>query len=66
MRVGSWLTVDRHGLRPRDDRVSYARAPLGSFGPAPPRAKTPLASPFFVALSVILPSMAMSLREGFY
>ena len=39
-------------------KSTYARAPLGSFGPAPPRAKTPLAPPFFVALSVILPSIA--------
>ena len=39
-------------------KSTYARAPLVSFGPAPPRAKTPLAPPFFVAMSVILPSIA--------
>ena len=39
-------------------KSTYARAPLVSFGPAPPRAKTLLAPPIFVALSVILPSIA--------
>ena len=30
-----WLPVDRHGLRPRDDKISLNQWPsLGSFGPA--------------------------------
>ena len=52
-----WITTGISQC-PRDDRLGFAQAPLVSFGPAPPRAKTPLAPPFFVALSVILPSMA--------
>ena len=55
--MNQWIATG-YALAMTISKSTYARAPLGSFGPAPPRAKTLLAPPSSFAMSVILPSMA--------